>query len=131
MKQIISSGLVLTSLLLPSTANATADIHCKAADGRSGQIHMNVGRLPILGILSAEVSAFGKTWSTNKNAENPIAVGQAFEDKTQLLVDFTDTNVEKVFISLRTLKINTKKEYAEAGVLRIGEAVYPVVCEGD
>lgn len=107
-------------MLLSPQAFATGEISCRAVDGRSGAIFMSIGRLPILNILSAEVSAFGKTWSTNKDAKNPILVGQAFEDSSNLFVDFTDTNVEKILISVRTSKINTKKEYAEAGVLKIG-----------
>ncbi len=120
---------VLLFMSFPTNVFATGEISCKAMDGRSGSIFLSIGRLPVLNILSAEVRAFGKTWSTNKDAENSIIVGQAFETKTQLLVDFTDNNVEEILISLRTVKVTTKKEYAEAGVLRIGEATYPVVCE--
>lgn len=114
-----------------TTASATGGIFCKAVDGRSGEIYLSTGRLPILSILSAEVRAFGKIWSTEKTAENRIVVGQAFDDKTKLFVDFTDENIEEVLISLRTSKINTAKESGEAGVLRIGEAVYPVQCDSE
>ncbi len=120
----------LLMLLLPTHAFATGEVVCKAIDGRSGEVYLSVGRLPVLNILSAEVNAFGKTWSTAQDAENQIVVGQAFEDKSQLLVDFTNSNIEEIIISLRTSRMSTPKEYGEAGVLRIGEAVYPVLCEG-
>lgn len=124
----LAAGVIALNLFV-TPSFATGEIHCVAADGRSGEIHMNVGRLPILNVLSAEVTAFGKTWSTSASAENPIVVGQAFEDRTRMAVDFTDLNVESVVISLRTVRAFTGDEYGEAGVLRIGGAVYPVVCE--
>jgi len=118
-------------MMFSTSASATGGIYCKAVDGRSGEISLLIGRLPVLSIISAEVSAFGKMWSTEKNAENKIIVGQAFDNASSLLVDFTDDNIEKILISLRTSKISTPKENAEAGVLRIGEAVYPVLCESE
>lgn len=127
----ISLAAILLLMMFPITASATGAISCKAVDGRSGEIYMSTGRLPILSILSAEVRAFGKTWSTEKDAKNRIVVGQAFDDKGQLFVDFTDDNILEILISLRTSKINTSKESGEAGVLRIGEAVYPVMCESE
>lgn len=124
-------SVLILLMMFSTSASATGGIYCKAADGRSGNISLSIGRLPVLNILSAEVSAFGKIWSTEKNAENKIIVGQAFDNTSNLFVDFTDENVETILISLRTSKISTSKENSEAGVLRIGEAVYPVLCESE
>ena len=71
----------------------------------------------------------GKTWSTREGIGTEIAVGQAFEDRHSLRVDFTDRNVESILISLRTVRVSTEKESGEAGILRIADAVYPVMCE--
>jgi hypothetical protein len=110
-------------------AFATANIHCSATDGRSGEISLNVGRLNVLSVLSADVTAFGKTWSTVDNRGTKILVGQAFQDKERMFVDFTDDNVDQILISLRTVRVSTADEFGEAGILRIGKAVYPVLCE--
>lgn len=118
-----------TGFAVTSPAHATAEIYCKATDGRSGEIQMNVGRLPVLRVVSATVTAFGKTWSTREGIGTEIIVGQAFEDRHSLRVDFTDPNVESVLISLRTVRVSTEKESGEAGILRIANAVYPVMCE--
>jgi len=122
--------LVLLAVFMPGKAYATGEIYCKAVDGRSGEIFLSVGRLPVLGILSARVSAFGKTWSTEEDAENKIVIGQAYEDKSRMFVDFTNKDVSEILISLQTVKMRSEKEYGEAGVLRIAQAVYPVVCDG-
>lgn len=124
-------SIIAIFMMFSTSASATGGIYCKAVDGRSGEITLLIGRLPVLQILSAEVTAFGKVWSTKNNAENKILVGQAFDNSSNLFVDFTDDNIEKILISLRTTKISTAKESAEAGVLRIGEAVYPVSCESE
>lgn len=110
-------------------AFATANIHCQATDGRSGEISLNVGRLNVLSVLSADVTAFGKTWSTVDDRGTKILVGQAFQDDERMFVDFTDNNVDEILISLRTVRVSTADEFGEAGILRIGKAVYPVLCE--
>jgi|GEM_PF-45287 len=86
-------------MMFSTSASATGGIYCKAVDGRSGEISLLIGRLPVLSIISAEVSAFGKMWSTEKNAENKIIVGQAFDNASSLLVDFTDDNIEQIKLS--------------------------------
>ncbi|WP_018687904.1 hypothetical protein [Ahrensia kielensis] len=117
--------------LFTFSASASANIECRAVDGRSGEISMNVGRLDVLSVLSARVTAFGRTWSTTEGEGTTIIVGQAFQDDKRMLVDFTDDSVDVVLISLRTVRVSTADEYGEAGILRIGKAVYPVLCEGD
>lgn len=121
--------LSVFSCLFTAPAFATANIDCRATDGRSGEISLNVGRLDVLSVLSADVTAFGKTWSTMDGRGTKIIVGQAFQDDGRMLIDFTDENVDEILISLRTVRVSTADEFGEAGILRIGKAVYPVLCE--
>ncbi len=51
-------------------------------------------------------------------------------DDRQVLVDFTDPNVEGIVVSLRLFQSSGDKSFAEAGVLSFEDvSVFPVQCE--
>lgn len=117
-------------LCLSGPAHATGEIFCEAMDGSNASIDIAVGHVPVLAVLGATATDGTDTWST-REIENarPMILGQGFMDDRQVLVDFTDPNVEGVIVSLRLVHMSGEKSFAEAGVLSIeGSGVFPVQC---
>lgn len=122
--------LSVASCLLAAPARASGDIICEATDGSRASISIGVGHLPVLHVLSASASDGETTWSTNPGGDEVAMIfGQGFADDRQVLVDFTDPNVERILVSLRLFQVSTDASHAEAGVLSFGEAgAFPVQC---
>ena len=116
--------------LSPMMAHATGEIICDATDGSGASIRIGIGRLPVLAILDATATDGTDVWSTNATgSETPITAGQGFMDDRQVLVDFTDPNIERIVVSLRLFQASGDKDYAEAGVLSFdGVSAFPVQC---
>lgn len=115
-------------MLLATPALATGDIVC---GGENVSVEMNVGRLPILGILRAVITIGDKTWSSEPDRVpgTPILVGHQFEDDQKLLVDFTDDNVEEIVARLRAFSLGEGDGWMSAGVFSMkGEGVFAVDC---
>ena len=125
-----AATLLVALFVFPAPAHASGDIICDATDGSGASISIGVGHLPVLHVLSAQVTDGAMTWSTNATGDDrPIVFGQGFADDRQILVDFTDPNVERVVISLRLFQASGDKDYAEAGVLSFdGVSAFPVQC---
>ncbi len=129
-KSSLLCAVLLLSAFAVRPAYATGTIACDATDGSGAAVMIGVGRLPILAVISAFVAAEGQDWSLDGSYGTQISVGQGFMDDERVLVDFVDTNVEEVLISLRLFRSIEGKSYAEAGVLTIaGVGSYPVMCE--
>lgn len=126
-----AGAAILVALLVGAVpAKASGEIICNATDGSGAWIEIGIGRLPVLHVLSAHASDGIGTWSTVAADAHPIVFGQGFMDERQLVVDFTDPNVERIVVSLRLVQASGDKSYAEAGVLSFeGTAVFPVQCE--
>lgn len=126
---LLCAGLVLGAFAV-QPAHATGTIACDATDGSGAAIMFGVGRLPVLAVISAFVTAEGQDWTLDGSLGTEIAVGQGFMDDERVLVDFVDTNVEEILISVRLFRSSEGKSSAEAGVLTInGVGSYPVMCE--
>ena len=125
-----AAALLVAMMLHSAPAAASGDIICDATDGSGASISIGVGHLPVLNVLSAFATDGVTTWSTNPAAdERAIVFGQGFVDDRQVLVDFTDSNVEGIVISLRLFQASGDKDYAEAGVLSFeGVSAFPVQC---
>lgn len=113
-----------------TTAHATTSIGCTSADGGNVSVDIGTGTLPILNVLSATISADGQVWSTDGSLGTEISFGQGFSDGRQLLIDFTDPNIEEILVSVRIFQSFEGKSGAQAGVLVFpGLASYSIVCE--
>jgi hypothetical protein len=125
-----AAATLVASLYLSEPAYATGEIFCEATDGSNASIDVEIGHVPVLAVLGATATDGVETWSTHdiENAR-PIVLGQGFMDDRQVLVDFTDPNVEGIVVSLRLFHMSSEKSYAEAGVLWFdGVSVFPVQC---
>ena len=125
-----AAALVVATVLSVSPAAASGDIICDATDGSGASISIGVGHLPVLSVLSANATDGSTTWSTNPSGdEKPIVFGQGVADDRQVLVDFTDPNIEGIVVSLRLFQASGSKDYAEAGVLSFEDvSAFPVQC---
>lgn len=125
----LSAAFLLSAIsVLP--AHATGSIDCEATDDSGAAIMIGVGRLPVLAVISAFATAEGQDWTLDGSVGTQIAVGQGFMDDERVLVDFVDTNIEDILISLRLYRSTTGKSSAQAGVLTVhGVGSYPVMCE--
>ncbi|MEL6921996.1 MAG: hypothetical protein AAFO77_13430 [Pseudomonadota bacterium] len=125
-------GLFLTAAAMTMsapTAFATGTIECTGVGDDTVSVFISVGRVPVLAVLNADISARGDTWST-RGRGTPIVFGQGTDDEDMLRVDFTDDQISERLISVRTVKGSQDKLFAEAGVLRItGHGAYAIVCE--
>ena len=126
----VAAALLVALLLKSAPAAASGDIICDATDGSGASISIGVGHLPVLHVLSASATDGTTTWSTNPSGDDrPIIFGQGFADDRQVLVDFTDPNIEGIVVSLRLFQASGGKDYAEAGVLSFeGVSAFPVQC---
>jgi len=125
-----AAAALVASLFLSGPAHATGEIFCEATDGSDAAIDVEIGHVPVLTVLGATATDGTETWSTHEieNAR-PIILGQGFMDDRQVLVDFTDPNIEGVVVSLRLFHMSGDDAFAEAGVLLIeGSGVFPVQC---
>ena len=128
-KLLFSVWLLLAVLSGP--AHATGEVEC--TNGKGVVIHMLVGRLAVLQVLNATVLVGDDSWSTSKTTpeEKRIAVGQAFENDSQMLVDFMDSNLEKIVGKLRVVKLSEGGELRVGGVFSFeGQGVWEVTCVG-
>jgi len=125
-----TTALLVAAMLSASPAAASGEIICDATDGSGASISIGVGHLPVLNVLNASATDGATTWSTNPSGdEKPIVFGQGFADDRQVLVDFTDPNVQGIVVSLRLFQASGDKDYAEAGVLSFeGVSAFPVQC---
>ena len=127
MKRLLA-GLITSLVATATPAFATGDISCEG-DGVS--VDLLVGRLEFLHVLRAVVTIAEKTWSSEPEVMpgTPIAIGQAFEDDSQLLVDFTDDNVEGIIGRLRAFSLEEGDDFVSGGVFSFkGEGAFLVDC---
>ena len=125
----LAAGLMAVALSAP--AAATESIVC-ASNDKVASIDVLVGLgLDVVSIARATIEADGKTWATDAQGEQKIAVGQAFEDAEKLIVDFTDEGVSAIVASLRLFKASEGEDFASGGTLRVaGAGVWAVTCSG-
>lgn len=123
-------AILVASQFCAMPARASGDIICEATDGSGASITIGVGHLPVLHVLSAQATDGQSFWSTAPSGDDiPIIFGQGFVDERQVLIDFTDPNVERVVVSLRLFQLSGGDDYAEAGVLAFAEkSAFPVQC---
>lgn len=114
-------------------AAATGTVACRGADDARVEARITVGRVPVLAVINARFEAGGRIYATSlagDPAATAIVWGQGVFDEDRLRVDFTDTDINEVLLSLRVERGFEGKLAAEAGVLRIpGQGVWAVVCE--
>lgn len=110
---------------LTSGALASGGLSCSGADGV--KIHIGMGHVPVAGILSTEITADGKTWSTE---DDSLAVGQAFWDLERFIIDYTDSNIEGIIVRVRLFSAEEGDDFVMAGILQIaGTGAYALVCD--
>jgi hypothetical protein len=118
---------LVAGIALAVPAAASGGIMCEGGDGVSA--YLATGRLPVLQIIGANAQAGGTAWSTGpeRGDGTPFAVGQAFADSQQVLVDFVDPNFESVIVGLR-LRFDGSEDLPLTGVMTAGGQSYDVQC---
>jgi hypothetical protein len=134
MKRILLAACLAVAPI--STAHATGTIECVSPLDEGVTVFINIGRLPVLSVIGAEFTAQGRTWSMPQSGATvapgatPIMFGQGIQQEGRLLADFTDTNIERIVVSLKTVSAFDDKSGAEAGIVTIEDAgIWPVTCE--
>ena len=127
--RIIAAALVCC--VAASPASATGSIACASSDEDSVSVELTIGSLPVLAVVGAAITAGEERWSTDAEGEAAVSAGQAFAEEDRLLIDFTDTNVERVVVEVRLFRTFEEDDAAMAGTLRIpGKGAWPLVCIG-
>ena len=123
------AALLLAAAGWAAPAHATGELVC--ADGQGVSVDMLVGHLDVLSIARITVDIGDKSWSSQPDVMpgTPIAVGQAYEDDRQILVDITDENVAEVLGRLRVFKASEGDSRVAGGVFSFkGEGAFVVDC---
>jgi hypothetical protein len=84
----------------------------------------------VLNVLCAYAETEGKAWSTGpeRGEGTAIVVGQAFADNEQVLVDFTDPNIENILISVRLRFVGDNEDWPLSGTMVADGKSYPIRC---
>jgi hypothetical protein len=110
------------------SARATETMICTSGDG-GPEVSMLMGTLDVASIVSASIVHDGKTWATNGEEAMKIIVGQAFENETLLVVDFTDEGLSTKVAELRLVKAGEEGMFATGGTIRLpGSGAWAVSC---
>jgi len=111
---------------LTGGAQATSSISCQSAEGAT--IHLGIGNVPGLAVISATIATGGQTLSI---ADGDLAVAQAFADAESIRIDFTDSNIMDHMARLRLFRADEADDYVMAGTLEVtGAGAWAVICEG-
>jgi hypothetical protein len=124
----VAAAVFFALIASPAPAFATGAIECS---GDRVSVDLVIGRLEVLSVVRAVVAIGDKNWSTQPDvvAGEPIATGQAFQDERQLLVDFTDHNVEEIVGRLRVYSLSEGEAFASGGVMSFkDEGAFVVDC---
>lgn len=126
------AAIALAGILTSNPAYATGDIGCRGVDGSDATVDINFGLLPVLQILSATITAGGKTWSTRPgDGIIEIVAGQSVATGNMLIADFTDVDVIDIVASLRLFDAEEGDDFVRAGTLWIdGYGAHAIVCAG-
>ncbi|MCP8882050.1 hypothetical protein NIM87_00870 [Devosia sp. XJ19-1] len=87
-------------MALASPVQASGGLFC---EGEGGEIDIAMGRLVVMQVLGAFAEIDGERYSTGpeRGEGTPFAVGQAFAEGDEMMVDFVDPNFEDIIVSLR------------------------------
>jgi hypothetical protein len=120
-----AAAIAVAFLALASPAQASGGLFC---EGEGGQVEIAMGRLVVVQVLGATAEIGGKTYSTGpeRGEGEPFAVGQAFGEGDDLMVDFVDPNYEEIIISLRVTWDSAAESYA--GTLSTPSTKIDVAC---
>jgi hypothetical protein len=119
---------LLASLATAAPAHASGGFLC---EGESVSLNIATGRLMVLNVLGAYVEAGDRAWSTGpeRGEGTPIIVGQAFGDDEQVLVDFTDPNIESILISVRLRFTGEDEDWPLSGTMTAEGTSYAIRCD--
>ncbi|MDQ6432872.1 hypothetical protein RB623_02245 [Mesorhizobium sp. LHD-90] len=124
-------AFVLLAGLLASAAPAMATGEISCGDGEGVGIDLLVGHVDVLSVSRVVVTVGDKMWSSTPKSwpGTPIAVGQAFEDDRQLVLDITDEGVNEIIGRLRVFKASEGETSVASGVFAWkGEGAFVVDC---
>ncbi|PSM19957.1 hypothetical protein [Nitratireductor sp. StC3] len=127
----MKTGAAALALLAAATATPAVASGGIACTGDGVAVDLSVGRLAVISVLRATVRIGDTVWSTDPEIVpgTPIAVGQAFEDESRLLVDFTDEAVNAIVGRLRVFFLTEGDGYAAGGVVSFkDEGAFVVDC---
>ncbi|SMQ65365.1 hypothetical protein SAMN06295905_1208 [Devosia lucknowensis] len=112
-------------MALVSPAQASGGLFC---EGEGGSADIAMGRLVVMQVLGASVEIGGITYSTGpeRGEGEPFAVGQAFAEGDDIMVDFVDPNFEDIIVSLRVRFDRATESFV--GVLRSQTMQVDVTC---
>ena len=111
-----------------SPALATGDMVCS---GEGVSVEMAIGHLEVLAVVGVTITIGDKTWSSRPDAipGTPVAVGQAYGDDRQILIDITDDIVNETLGRLQLFKASESGDHVVGGVFTMkGEGAFVVGC---
>lgn len=131
---IRAAAIAITMSAVTMPAIATEWIDC-ADDGMNASISLLVGALDVLSVVAAKLDVGDSHWVTSpeygEGSAEPLAVGQAFEDQSQLLVDLMDEAIATKLAELRLFKASEGGVVVYAGTLWVpGKGAWAVACSG-
>ena len=125
-----AAGLLIA--VLPAPAHATVSLVCQFSEDTA--VSLLMGTTEVASIARADITAAGRRWSTQESdGVTVMTVGQAFQNASELRVDFTDKDVNEIIARLRVFQASDDSTVVQAGTLKVENVgVWPVICsEGE
>jgi hypothetical protein len=119
--------------LAAQPALATEWVSCASSQGEASFDYL-VGSLDVLMPVGLNISVGEKVWASSVayGPGEPVAVGQAFEDKETVQIDVMDENMAVIIAQLRLFKAEEgDNPIVYSGTLRIRDyGAWTVTCNG-
>lgn len=114
---------VLFCAVSTTPSGATGGVHCSSKNNEV-ELSIALGRLPIYAPLGAMVKYGDKHWSSNpQDSEAELGNSQGMFLDNKLFADFTDSNIEKIIVSLRVDYSGDHGEDGYAGTLEFEDGI--------
>lgn len=124
-KTSLSMAIALCGLSLVSPAMASGAMMC---EGEGGEAVVNLSTMAVVQVIGAYAKIGNLAYSTGPERGEgvPFAVGQAFGEDGEMMIDFVDANYENIVVSLRLTLQRGKDIWL--GKLTEGDTVVDVSC---
>lgn len=123
--------VIVAALATANPAFATEWVHCADAGGAASFDYLSGDGTGVLQISAVTITAGEKVWASDpaNGPGDPVAIGQAYEDSTMVLIDAMDKDFAKL-AELKLFKASEGDAVTLGGTLRIaGQGAWTVSCD--
>lgn len=131
MLRLAATVLALSALVSP--AMATEWLNCSDRDG-AASVDLLLGAMEIAAVVGITVSTGDRVWASHVEygPGDPVALGQAFQTSSVLMVDVMDAALADKVAEVRLFRAAEGETAVHGGTLKIlGYGAWAVSCSAD